>query len=345
VKAFRKFLPPCSAILLVLVLIFLGSRHAYALDVTLEWDPVQDAASYLLYYGVNSRYNPCIGNPYPSSLDVPLAEDENPDPDTFQYTVSGLLDNETYFFAVKAVDENGLESHYSNEEATLCITCAKLDSCETDPTASFYVNDEPGSPNDGSQYTVRGRADANTQVTLSDEYDNAWSTQADSDRNWAVTDLNFESLYGKSNRYVTFSVESEGSTWNATAIYDVTDPESRATSATDAGRIITITWSADDTTSGVGFTELYCKGPISGKWASTELSQGGTSGTFYYIPHEGDGAYYFATRSVDKAGNWQSEPNGDGDISTQFIAPVTDPTGKEGGGGGCFIDALLPPSY
>jgi hypothetical protein len=60
---------------------------------------------------------------------------------------------------------------------------------------------------------------------------------------------------------------------------------------------------------------------------------------------------YFATRSVDRAGNWEEEPDGDGDTWIYYTAPAgpgswpDGHSGLEGGGGGCFIDALLPPSY
>jgi len=69
-----------------------------------------------------------------------------------------------------------------------------------------------------------------------------------------------------------------------------------------------------------------------------------TGGTFELHPEAGDGTYYFATRSVDKAGNWQDVPIADGDISIYYTAPI-DPPGTwpdasadiEGTGGGCFI--------
>jgi hypothetical protein len=60
---------------------------------------------------------------------------------------------------------------------------------------------------------------------------------------------------------------------------------------------------------------------------------------------------YFATHSLDKAGNWEQMPSGDGDNWIYYTAPAGTGSwpdgyfGKEGGGGGCFIDAFLPPSY
>jgi hypothetical protein len=53
---------------------------------------------------------------------------------------------------------------------------------------------------------------------------------------------------------------------------------------------------------------------------------------------------YFATRSFDNAGNWEEESDGDGDVSIYYTAPARPGswpdghTGKEGGGGACFIE-------
>jgi hypothetical protein len=55
---------------------------------------------------------------------------------------------------------------------------------------------------------------------------------------------------------------------------------------------------------------------------------------------------YFATQSLDKAGNWEQMPSGDGDTSIYCTAPAgagSWPNGysgveASGGGGGCFMD-------
>lgn len=344
--ALYNTLPRLSLLALCALPLLWPATWSYAQDRTLEWDAVEDAASYVLYYGVGSRYNACIANAYSSGVTLALADDENADPGIFQYTVVGLVDDETYFFAVKAVDASNLESGYSNEEATLCIACDETASCDTPTqTATFYVNAD-----EGRGYTVRGRADANSQVTLSDEYGNAWPTGSDSERNWSVANLNFESLYGISDQYVIFSVESGGVTSRVvTATYDVTKPESSASDPTSDGWYISVPWSASDATSGLSYAELWHKPPGAAHFTTTGQTCSSTSRRFYYSPGYGNGTYYFATRSVDKAGNWEDEPDGDGDTSVYYTAPSGSPgswpngyTGKEGGGGGCFIDTLLP---
>ncbi len=68
---------------------------------TLEWDPNQEAnlAGYRLYYGTASRT-------YETRIDVG---------NVTTYRVTGLLDGVTYYFAVTAYDQQGMESGYSNE--------------------------------------------------------------------------------------------------------------------------------------------------------------------------------------------------------------------------------------
>ena len=200
-------------------------------------------------------------------------------------------------------------------------------------------------------------------MARSDQYATGWVTDADSERNWTVAGLDFESLCGKSDQDVTFSVsvESDESTSDATATYDVTDPTSSAESPGD--RDVTpyfhITWEAGDAFSGVGLVELWCKkedltGMILRDWSRTYYTADGKGehhidADFYYeIPEAEkyeDGRYFFAVKCFDVAGNEEPDPHPV--VTFDYIAPINpnNPTGKEGGGGGCFIDALLPSSY
>jgi len=111
------FAVACAAI------IFCSARLVFPLDVTLAWDAntESDIAGYRIHYDTDS------GHPYygtgaeqgDSPIDVPLSMDEDPDPNTVQYTVLGLP-GETYYFAVTAYDneEPSNESGYSNEAYT-----------------------------------------------------------------------------------------------------------------------------------------------------------------------------------------------------------------------------------
>ncbi len=75
------------------------------LDVTLEWEPSPDArvAGYLVYYGNAS-------GKYLEPIDVGLET---------SCTVPGLDDRQNWYFSVKAYDDKGKTSDYSNEVARL----------------------------------------------------------------------------------------------------------------------------------------------------------------------------------------------------------------------------------
>lgn len=76
-------------------------HHCLGASFTLAWDPNQepDLAGYKLYYGTSS-------GSYQQSVDVG---------NLTQYSLSGLQNGVTYYFAVTAYDTEGYESGYSNE--------------------------------------------------------------------------------------------------------------------------------------------------------------------------------------------------------------------------------------
>ncbi|MDY6844151.1 MAG: PKD domain-containing protein, partial [Thermodesulfobacteriota bacterium] len=113
--SFKKFLSFFFFFLLFLNFL----NYSFALDVTLQWDAntESDLAGYRIYYGTET------GPPYNgagSPINVSFGQDENSDPEIVQFTVSGLTDGETYFFAITAYDNENpsLESGYSNEVFT-----------------------------------------------------------------------------------------------------------------------------------------------------------------------------------------------------------------------------------
>jgi len=92
--------------------------QGYAKDVTLGWDAntEPDLAGYKVYYKTGSSGEPYNGTgadqgPSPRTLPVgSLGDPNNP-----AYTLTGLDDNESYYFVVTAYDDEGFESDYSNE--------------------------------------------------------------------------------------------------------------------------------------------------------------------------------------------------------------------------------------
>lgn len=83
------------------VLFLLFTTSIFAAEVTLSWDEntESDLAGYKVYYGTST-------GTYTSNADVGNFE---------IYIVTGLVEGQTYFFAVTAYDLVGNESGYSNE--------------------------------------------------------------------------------------------------------------------------------------------------------------------------------------------------------------------------------------
>jgi PKD repeat protein len=104
------------------VFLLLLAVRAFASQATLAWTASADptAVGYMLYYGQTS------GN-YTSKVDVG---------NQTGYTVSGLLEGNTYYYAATAYDASRTESAYSNE-ATSTVPYAQ-------PSASFSTNTTSG---------------------------------------------------------------------------------------------------------------------------------------------------------------------------------------------------------
>ena len=122
--------------------------------------------------------------------------------------------------------------------------------------------------------------------------------------------------------------------------YHANPPSSAPTSARQENEIIRVYCEANDETDGSGFkkTVLWYKRGSNGKWYAGLSAEMLTRGTFEFHPPPGDDdiTYYFATRSEDNAGN--EETDLDPVIAFNYTAPInTGPSGKEGGGGGCFV--------
>lgn len=161
---FWKGLLFCSAILSFAIFFFLALGQSYALDVTLQWDANNepDLAGYSVYYKTGSSGEPYEGTgakvggvTVASPIDMSLDQDENPDPDIVEITLQDLSNSFTYFLAVTAYDDQGMESGYSNEVSTVSSTTPTLEGIvETIPHHGAGIYDTIRVPNDTS-FAVR----------------------------------------------------------------------------------------------------------------------------------------------------------------------------------------------
>ncbi len=176
---------------------------AFAGEVTLRWNANNESnvAGYKVYYGTGSRA-------YANSIDAG---------NRTSYTVSGLLDNRTYYFATTAYNTSGSESEYSNEVAqTTSSTCAYSISPNS---ASF--------PSAGGSGTV--------SVTAS----SGCSWTASSGISWIAVTLGAS---GSGNGTVGYTVSPN------------TRTSARTGAVTIAGRVLTVNQAASGRTSTTSYT-------------------------------------------------------------------------------------------
>ncbi len=93
---------------------------------------------------------------------------------------------------------------------------------------------------------------------------------------------------------------------DAVTVYDETAPASGCSCASDVNSsTISISFSAQDETSGVANTKLYYKFN-SGSWTDSGHEASGTSGAFEFTFAHGEGTYHFYTLATDYADNSES---------------------------------------
>ncbi|MBN1315430.1 MAG: hypothetical protein JXA42_08180, partial [Anaerolineales bacterium] len=100
-------------------------------------------------------------------------------------------------------------------------------------------------------------------------------------------------------------------------------PESVADSPQYAnGLTIPVTYNVLDSGAGLDLLRMYYK--FDAGWLSTNFTSTSTSGTFYFTPTNGEGAYYFQSIITDTSNNRESGPADSGDTTT--IYDITPPT-------------------
>ncbi|HOD77836.1 MAG TPA: fibronectin type III domain-containing protein [Syntrophorhabdus sp.] len=207
------------------LVVLMGTGHAA--DVRLAWNasPEPDIAGYKIYYGTASRV-------YDWSIDAKKVT---------TFTVSGLADGRTYYFAVTAYDTSNLESTYSNEVST--STCRYSIS---PPGQSFPASGGTGSINVSTQSACSWNASSNV----------SWMTITSGSRGtgngtvYYSINANSDSSSRTASSTIaknTFTVTQEG---NSTTTYTITasagtggtiSPAGTVTVSRNASRSFTIT--------------------------------------------------------------------------------------------------------
>ena len=104
---------------IVCLLFFLASTSpSYSAEVTLAWDAntESDLAGYKLYYKTGSSGEPYEGKRIDQGdSGISILLDSLATPDNPSFSLTGLQENEFYYFVVTAVNSSGLESGYSTE--------------------------------------------------------------------------------------------------------------------------------------------------------------------------------------------------------------------------------------
>jgi len=102
----------CYAILTVLIF-SLVAAYAHAYDITLAWDPntEPELAGYILYTRENE--------PESNFHQVDYYSLDEIDPNNPQGSVNELESSKTYFFAITAINNDGLESNFSNQVSVM----------------------------------------------------------------------------------------------------------------------------------------------------------------------------------------------------------------------------------
>jgi hypothetical protein len=126
---------------------------------------------------------------------------------------------------------------------------------------------------------------------------------------------------GQNDAFV-WLIDAAGNADPATAVkatlhHDAVPPASSASAPATTGIApIRVMWVASDTVSGVESVALWVKVGEGGTWTESGLwSRADGQGLFLYPP-AGEGTYSFATRAVDRAGNAEAEPGGEGDAQS-----------------------------
>ncbi len=148
--------------------------------------------------------------------------------------------------------------------------------------------------------------------------------------------FNYEAECGEGlYRFATVAVDMAGN-WeelptgegDSQTILDLTSPQSQANSPIFLrSSVIPVSFTYFDNLSGIAEVHLWVAHPLAGGWRDSGLvyrpNPDDTGFVFHYRAAYGSGLYFFATVAVDRAGNWEKLPEGEGDTRTylEYVSP------------------------
>ena len=242
---------------------------------------------------------------------VECVQIDNPDPGTYQITVSAYnvpVGPQPYALVITGAS--------SNEPPELSNGSVSPDSGGETDTFTFSVD-----------YFDPDGDSAHTKELYIDGAPHEMSLSTGSENDGTYT---YETLLpsGTHNYYFYFEDgRGESARLPATGTYsgptvDGAPPESTCWCDEYSGNPVAVNFTASDTGSGVLKTQLYYKYQ-SGGWTDSGDSLGGNAGTFHFNPPHGEGLYYFYTIATDTAGNREDPP---GEADTQTVYDATAPS-------------------
>ena len=297
-------------------LLFCLETQVLARDVTLQWDANSetDLAGYKVYYktspsgdGVLSNYTGRGADEGNSPVDMPLAQDENPDINVVEFTLRGLDDNQTYFFVVTAYNTGELESSASNE--------AHADSQSSDTMPPVISNVQVSSITYNSAVVTWMSDEQSTSIVQYGTSSGSWGNYPDSAENTSLATSHSITLTGLSGgttyyfRVGSTDASGNGPTISSQASF-TTDPMpdtippviSNVQVSSITYNSALVTWVTDEPS-----TSLVRYGTSSSSWGnypnSAENTNLATSHSITLTGLSGGTTYYFRVGSTDASGN------------------------------------------
>ncbi len=248
------------------------------------------------------------------SVDVP-----GDDPDTS--AVEGGVNGNTVTFKVngQSVAATGVWTEGSSVNLNLNVMASDTQA----PTGSILINNNANYTNN-TVVTLNLTASDNVGVTqmrfsVDGTTWGSWEAYATT-RAWTLTSVN-----GIKTVYVQYR-DAAGNSSNAyadTIILDTTAPTSAVNPlpATQTSTSFPIGWSGNDTLSGVQCYDVQWRNGTTGTWQSWQNCVSSASTTF---TGGAGNTYYFRSRALDRAGNWEVYPtNPDYDTYTAIATSNT----------------------